>query len=101
MNTITDFLLSLIYPEVCGFCGKIDENALCNDCKGKINSSLIYKINEVKNTYFEKHINIAMYDEIFRKYILDYKFYDKSYMYKTFSKIILKNKKICKIIRKL
>ena len=99
MRGILDFLLSLIYPNVCGFCGKINENYLCEECEKRIGKMLIYKVENVKDKYFNRHIYLAHYDGEFRDYILSYKFWDKPYMYKTFSKIILKNEIICGIIR--
>lgn len=94
-----DFLLNLIYPNVCGFCGKINENSLCEECKKRINENLIYKAQQINDKYFEKHIYLANYDGEFRDNILAYKFLDKPYMYKTFVKLILKNEKICRIIK--
>ncbi|MCI9365955.1 MAG: ComF family protein [Clostridia bacterium] len=99
MIYILDFLLSLIYPNVCGFCGKINQNSLCEDCEKKLDEKLIYKIDKKENKNFEKHIYLARYEGEFRKEILNYKFADKPYMYKTFSKLILKNEKICEIIK--
>ena len=101
MIFIIVFLLNLIYPNVCGFCGKINENSLCDECGKKVDEILVYKERNMKNKYFEKHIYLAKYDSEFRNSILSYKFSDKPYLYKTFSKLILKNKKICGIIRKL
>ena len=47
-----------------------------------------------KNIYFQEHIYLFMYEGIIRKTILNYKFNEKSYLYKTFSKFLLNNKKI-------
>ena len=49
--------------------------------------------------FFEEHIYLANYEGKFREDILSYKFFDKSYMYKTFAKLALKNEKICRIIK--
>ena len=98
MIHILDFVLSLIYPNVCGFCGKINQDFLCSECKDKIKDKLLYKIDEVNDKYFDKHIYLVDYEGIFREYILSYKFFDKSYMYKTFAKLILKNEKVYGII---
>ena len=89
----------MIYPNVCGFCGKINEEALCEECFEKINKNLKYQVKEIKGKSFEKHIYLAKYDGNFRENILAYKFSEKSYMYKTFAKLILKNEKICRIIK--
>lgn len=40
------------------------------------------------------------YDGIIRKTIIDYKFNDKSYIYKTYTNFFLKNEKFCEIIKK-
>ena len=99
VKKILDFLLDLLYPNVCGFCGKINQNSLCEKCEEEINKKLIYKIEEKKDMFFEEHIYLANYEGKFREDILSYKFFDKSYMYKTFAKLALKNEKICRIIK--
>lgn len=99
MKKILDFLLNLLYPNVCGFCGKINENSLCEKCEEEIDKKLLYKIEKKKDMFFEEHIYLANYEGNFRESILSYKFFDKSYMYKTFAKLILKNEKICRIIK--
>lgn len=98
MIYILDFILDLIYPNVCGFCGKINDNSLCEECKNKINGILKFKVEDIKDKYFEKHIYMSDYEGDFRNRILEYKFFDKAYMYKTFARIILNNEKICRII---
>ena len=42
---------------------------------------------------------LARYQGNFRKEILEYKFFDKPYMYKTFAEIILNNEKIYQILK--
>ncbi len=97
MNFLDEFL-ELIFPTVCGFCGKINKEGLCKECEQKISMKVDYCIDTFNDKYFEKHIYAMKYDGIIRNEILNYKFHDKSYMYKTFSKIILKSKKICDIL---
>lgn len=53
----------------------------------------------IKDRNFEKQIYLSNYDGDFRDNILRYKFSDKPYMYKTFAKLILKNEKMCRIIK--
>ena len=101
MIHILEFVLNLIYPGRCGFCNKINMNYLCEECEQRLQEILMYKIKNFQNKYFDKSIYIASYEGEIREKILEYKFSDKSYLYKTFSKLILKNKKICKIIRKV
>ena len=49
-----------------------------------------------KTLYFE--LENTYYKDLIRKKIIEFKFNDKSYLYKTFLNIILKNKKICKLL---
>ena len=93
-------LLNLIYPNVCGFCNKVCKNELCSKCKVKIRNSQINIIIKPKNKYFKELISIFKYEGIIRDKILQYKFEDKAYMYNTFAKIILKNEKICGLLKK-
>jgi len=92
-------LLDIIFPPVCGFCGEINEDYLCKKCEEKIKKELVYKIEQTEEKNFEKHIYLMNYKGNVRYKILAYKFFNKSYMYKTFTKIILNNKKICEILK--
>ena len=93
-------LLELIYPNVCGFCNKICKNELCNRCKNKIKKYEINIIIKPQNRYFEELISIFKYEGIIREKIIQYKFGDRAYMNNTFAKIILKNEKICGLLKK-
>lgn len=93
-------ILDLIYPPVCGICGKINKNNLCKKCEDKIKKYEINKIEEVKNKNFEYQIKVLKYEDIVRTKIIDYKFNEDSYLYKTFSKIIIKNEKIYRFLKK-
>ena len=92
----------LIFPPCCLICGKLTNKNLCKECEKELYKKAIFKIenNENKELYFEKHIYIFLYKDKIRNLILDYKFNDKSYLYKIFSEIIIKNKKICGILKK-
>ncbi len=92
---LIDEILNLIFPNVCGFCGKINKDFLCKDCEEKIDFMINQKARFKLNKNFEKYLCIFPYEGEIREKILDYKFKDKAYIYKTFSKIILKSKKIC------
>lgn len=91
--------LDLIFPPKCGVCGKIG-NFLCNECEEKIEK---YKINLVeKNIIYNKKVNklyIYRYNGIIRNLLLEYKFYDKSFLADMFAKIIIKNKKIYRFLK--
>lgn len=48
---------------------------------------------------FIEHLYIFQYEGIVRRIILNYKFNDKSYLYKTFVNFLLKNKKFFEILQ--
>lgn len=92
----------MIYPPVCGICGKLCEDDICKKCQvNLVNNIQIgtdeYKLDDTK--YFNEHIYIFKYDGIMREKILQYKFHDKTYLYKMFSKIITNNQKIYEKIK--
>ena len=95
------FLSNLIFPPCCLICGKYCSNIWCSECKNLINSKAIFRVepNRNKIVYFNKHIYIFLYKDKIRDLILDYKFRDKAYLYKIFSEIIIKNEKICRILK--
>lgn len=97
---VLEQVLNIIFPNVCGICGKIDKNSLCPKCKIKIKKNENAKIIKIKNKNFTEYGYLFKYNGIIREKILDYKFNDKSYLYKTFTEIIIKNKKICGFIKK-
>lgn len=87
---------------MCGFCGKLDRNSLCNKCKIQIQKNTLLKIEDYKNTssFFDEHIYLFRYSGEIRNIILNYKFKEKSYIYNTFVEIIKNNEKICAQIKK-
>lgn len=93
MHFIND-VLNLIYPPVCGFCDKISKDTICTKCKLKMENYIVCKIDKYSNMNFNKHMYIFKYDGIVRDKIVQYKFNDKPYMYKSFVNLILNNKKI-------
>lgn len=97
MITITN----LFYPPVCGICGKLNEDFLCKKCEKLLESQAKFEIQEKQNInlYFDKHLYIFQYEGIIRKLIIDYKFNEKSYLYKTFVNFLLKNKKFFEILK--
>lgn len=83
---------------MCAFCGKIDENFLCEKCNKKFEKLTNVHIQKYKNKTYAEHIYMFKYTDI-RREILEYKFDDKAYYYKTISQVFLKNKKICEILK--
>lgn len=90
LTIIKDIILDLIYPPVCGFCNEINSNFLCDKCKNKLNSMKITKIDDYKNApvYFDEHFYMFKYEKEIRDYIIKYKFNEKSYMYKSYAKLV-------------
>lgn len=97
MITITN----LFYPPVCGICGKLNEDFLCKKCEKLLESQAKFEIQEKQNInlYFDKLLYIFQYEGIIRKLIIDYKFNEKSYLYKTFANFLLKNQKFFEILK--
>lgn len=95
-----NFVLSFLFPQVCVICGKLDKDWTCEKCRKRIEKLEKTRIIKYSNRYknFNKLLYLFEYDKIIRKLILQYKFFDKAYLSKFFSKIILKNKKVCGIL---
>ena len=89
---ILEKILDLIFPPKCGLCGKIGTD-ICDECYKKIQQY------QLKFNYKSDKCFCYKYEEIIRKLLIDYKFNDKSYLYKMFSKCIIKNKKIYNFIK--
>lgn len=99
MNLINS-ALDYFFPPICGMCGEINENYICNNCYENIKKIKKCVINEYNNRNFSKHLYIFRYEGIIRNKIIEYKFEDKGYLYKMFAKIILSDKKTCNFIKK-
>ena len=89
-------LLNLFFPPKCGFCGKIEnvvsERFICDHCLKEVQSlKLKTKIGDEVYSIFE-------YKALIRNMILNYKFRDKSYLYKTFTSCILFDENVCTFI---
>ncbi|MBQ9298427.1 MAG: ComF family protein [Clostridia bacterium] len=93
-------ILEFIFPNVCGICGKINKNSLCPKCNIKLKEITKAEIRKISNKNFAYHAYMFEYKGMIRDKIIDYKFNDKAYLYRTFAEIIIKNKKICRFIKK-
>lgn len=93
-------LLNLIYPPICGICGKLNSNFICNKCRKQLEKQAEFKIEKKakSNYYFEEHLYIFKYQGMIRKIIINYKFNEKSYLYKTIVNFLLKNEKFFSIL---
>ena len=99
MNFINS-ALDYFFPPICGMCGEINENYICDNCYENIKKIKKCVINEYNNRNFSKHLYIFRYEGIIRNKIIEYKFEDNGYLYKMFAKIILSDKKTCNFIKK-
>lgn len=92
--------LDLIFPPVCGFCGKVNNKYICEDCNKIVNAIALNKIDNYNNKFFEKHLYIFKYEDIIREKIIKFKFENEAYLHRTFAKAILSNKKNIEFIEK-
>ena len=90
-----DKILDLIFPPVCGVCGRIDKNSLCKKCEIELKKQAVFGIDNYREDcqkLFDEHLYIFTYSGVIRDIMLNYKFNDDSYLYKTFTNFLLKNK---------
>lgn len=90
-KTISDVFLDVIYPQTCGICGKINKNSLCKKCNLRVDKEFNPFFDcSIKDKYFNTLICFFKYEGFIRKVLLDFKFRDKAFLYKTIVKMILK-----------
>ena len=106
---IQEKIINLIYPQTCGICGKINNKTICSKCNIQLKKQekigILTKEKLEENSlemekHFEELMYIFKYEGQIRQLIIDYKFNEKSYIYKTFVNFLLKNKKIFENIKK-
>lgn len=100
MINFLECALDLLFPPICGFCGKTNDMYICNDCKRIVKELAVNKIIKFNNKSFKKVLYIFKYDDIIREKILEYKFGNKSYLYRTFAEAVLLNKSNIEFIKK-
>ena len=94
--------LEYIFLPVCGICGKLGEGYLCKECEKSIKEYYIEQKVLVKDRSkykMCKTMHLLKYEGLVRKLLIDYKFNDKSYLYKTFCEIIKNDKKTLDFIK--
>ncbi len=92
-------ILDFIYPPVCGFCNKINKETLCKKCENKLANEQNVKIEKFKNYEFQEQIYFFPYEGFVRNAILQYKFRNKVYLYKSFVKFMIKNQNFMKFLK--
>ena len=88
---IFEKILDLIYPQVCGICGKRHLKSLCNKCRMKLEKEFKYEIDNYKDDEtknFIEHSYFFKYGNLIRNQILALKFQEKPYIYKTIGKFL-------------
>ena len=92
-------MLDLVFPNVCGICNKICEEDLCKKCEIRLNNIAVLKKRVYLTKNFGKHFYLFVYDGLIKEKIISYKFYEKSYIYKSFVNFMIKNKKVCDFLK--
>lgn len=77
---------------MCGVCGK-PSTYLCKKCEKKLSSYLFFKKDEYIEKYFTNHFYLFRYEGVIRNLILNYKFNEKPYLYKTLLSFLKKCEK--------
>ncbi len=94
-------ICELIYPPCCGICNKLNKEYLCIKCENMLKQEYKIQSEEIKSYYknFDNLIYCFKYQGIIRASLINYKFNEKSYMYKTFCEILLKDKNVFEILK--
>ena len=91
---ILNIILDFIFPIACGFCGKLCNSFLCEKCEQKFDHVKNVELVDYKKdpVFFDEHFYLFKYKKDIREYIINYKFNEKSYLYKSFSEIFIRDK---------
>lgn len=84
-------IIEFIYPKTCGMCNKISNSYICNKCKLKLKNQVVANTVVYDGKYFDSITYLFRYEGEIREKLLEYKFKEKSYLYKFFAQIILNN----------
>lgn len=85
MIVIYENIINLIYPQVCGICGKLNSKSLCNKCKTRLQKEYQFQTDnyeEDASKNFTEHNYFFKYQNLIREQILALKFQEKPYIYK-------------------
>ena len=75
-------------------CGKGKNTFLCKKCENKLKQIAVFGNDIYLDKFFENHLYIFKYDGIIRNTLLNYKFNEKSYLYKGFIEFFNKYQKM-------
>ena len=88
--------MDLLYPQVCGICGRINKRSLCNRCNIKLKKEISFTIDNYNNDLsknFNEHSYFFKYKNLIREQIIALKFREKPYIYKSLSYFLKNNQK--------
>ncbi len=103
VNNIIGTILDIIYPQVCGICGKVSSKSICNKCRARLKSEFKFEMDDYTEDVqknFNEHYYFFKYENLIRQQILDLKFHEKPYVYKTIMYFFKENKKDLKNLEK-
>ncbi len=100
LSSFINYVLNLIYPNVCGICDRLCKDDLCIKCNINLNKIAKVKIDYYNNKFFKKHLYIFKYEGIIKEKLINFKFNEKTYIYKSIVNFMIKNKKICGFLKK-
>ena len=103
VNNIIGTILDIIYPQVCGICGKVSSKSICNKCRARLKREFKFEMDDYTEDVqknFNEHYYFFKYENLIRQQILDLKFHEKPYVYKTIMYFFKENKKDLKNLEK-
>ena len=99
LSSFINYAINLIYPNVCGICDKLCKEDLCKKCEIKLNQISKVKIDNYFDKNFRKHLYIFKYEGIIKEKLIELKFNEKTYIYKSIINFLIKNEKICRFFK--
>ena len=117
LEFVLNFFIEILFPPVCGVCGKLNKDWICDKCYESLNKLKLSKkeyYNEIiKNKddyksiksdktlkiFYDELLYIFSYKGVIRRLILKYKFENKAYISNLFAEIILRDDKILDILK--
>lgn len=96
-------ILDMLFPQICSICGKPNQESLCNRCRKILEKEFEFKTDNYEANIgknFKEHSYCFKYQEEIRNQIIDYKFQEKPYIYKTISNFLRKNQKSLEKLKK-
>ena len=85
--------LNLVYPPVCGFCGKPTKNweNTCTNCISIIQYYQAKIVHPGRGQFFDECISLFPYHGMVRRRILEFKFHHQKYIKYCFAKLMAKH----------